>query len=469
MIFQPQAFNDPAAPLDQDQRHALLMMLEGENVFLTGEAGSGKTFVIDAFREMRKGKIAVLAPTGIAALNIAGSTIHSFFHFPPRFLLPDETPDMSPEFQRTIAATDIIVIDEISMCRADLFNAMDHVCRAVAPIHRRDEAFGGKQVICVGDFHQLPPVVASGQDYELLLAHHGGIFAFETDAWHRAGFIPIHLRTSHRQGGDPEFLHALRALRMPPGCGPDDLARAVDWINRRITISPPPKDAVALCVTNAQADDVNALGESNIPGPSYRFEASVGGCFPEDIWPTSYFLDLKIGSRVMLLANDWSWIEGGYHVNGDLGHVRGIDFDDGSVEIALDDGRCGRVYRHEWLKSVYNVEYSPITGRDEVIEKVIGSFTQLPLRLAHAVTVHKSQGLSLDRVHLVLGHRGPFAGGQLYTALSRCRSLRGLSLDRPLRVDDVLVDPRVHAFQASITASMPVPAAEKRTPVPALI
>jgi ATP-dependent DNA helicase PIF1 len=226
---------------------------------------------------------------------------------------------------------------------------------------------------------------------------------------------------------------------------------------------------VALCVTNAQADDVNALGESNIPGPSYRFEASVGGCFPEDIWPTRYFLDLKIGSRIMLLANDWSWIEGGYHVNGDIGLVADICPERGAVEVALDDGRRGWVYRHEWHNVIYRVEFNPISEREEVVETIIGTFGQMPLRLAHAVTIHKSQGLTLDRMHLVLGHRGPFAGGHLYTALSRCRSLRGLSLDRPLRVDDVLVDPRVHQFQASITAGMPVPAAEKRTPVPALI
>ncbi len=436
--------------LNHEQQQALQAMLNGENIFLTGEAGSGKSTVVQAFRELRHGTIAVLAPTGIAALNIGGSSIHSFFRLPPRFLLPDEIPDLGPDFQRTLAATDTIIIDEISMCRADLFNAIGNICRKTAPMHLHDQPFGGKQVICVGDFHQLPPVIASGQEYQLLQEHHhGAVYAFETDTWRTAGFCPIRLRTVHRQWTDPGFSEALHALRQPMHWGFGGTENAVNWINERALICSTPADTLCLCTTNLQADTINSIGESCILGPAYRFEASLSGSFPADTFPTQQFLDLKVGSRVMLLANNWSWPDGRHHVNGDLGHIQEIEADT-AVLVVLDDGRSGWVHYRNWHNVVYRVQFNPITGKDEIVETVIGTFTQLPLRLAHAVTIHKSQGLTLDRAHIVLGNRGTFAAGQLYTALSRCRSMRGLSFDRPIRPDDVIIDPRVCEFEMNL-------------------
>jgi hypothetical protein len=333
-----------------------------------------------------------------------------------------------------------IIVDEISMVRSDLFCAMDARLREIAPAISRDRPFGGKQIVLVGDFMQLPPVVGSEEDREFVYEKLGGKFAFETDLWAAAMFRTVFLRTVHRQNEDALFRSVLNNLRHAK------IESSAKVLNNHClvkkTFQVPP---ICLCTTNREAKAINEYAQKKIKGNSRYFHAEIHGSFPEADYPTESCLELTVGARVMVLCNQRK--DGVIEcVNGDIGVVSGFASGDSPiVEVQLDNGKKVQLEPHTWEKGEYSYEADPETGKTELRQNIIGSFSQIPLRLAYAITIHKSQGLSFNSVYLRLG-RGCFDHGQLYTALSRCRTLIGLQIDRPITPEDMIIDESVVRF-----------------------
>lgn len=431
-------------PLDPDQQRAVDLVLEGHNVFLTGKAGTGKSTVIRMLREVLPGEIAYLAPTGMAARNVEGVTVHGFFHFEPAPLPLGYVSELTPDQKRVIDCVGTIVVDEISMVRSDLFSAMDATLRHYAPPRSRMCPFGGKQIVVVGDFLQLPPVVRPAALLLDLERDFGGVWAFQTTAWHWADFRSVVLQKAHRQAVDQTFLRYLDRLRRGgDGFAMPDLQTCIEWFNTNARIcGQVPHGTTALCTTRSNAVAINRIKDSALEGPVYTCEAQLWGTFEEEDHPTDRWLEFRVGSRVMLLVNQSN---GDGYANGDTGHIVAYDPDEEQATIQLDDQRCVIVGRFQWTRDAYAVTRHPQTGRPHLEREPIGGFKQLPLKLAYGLTIHKAQGCTLSRAHVDLG-RGAFADGQTYTALSRCKSLAGLSLSRALDVSDVMVDQAVLDF-----------------------
>ena len=441
--------------LTDEQRAAVDAMMSGKNVFLTGEAGTGKSTVLREFRSKCDRECVVLAPTGIAAVNAGGATIHSFFMLKPGLMTPDTIEEIGSGKKRAvIRAAKTIIIDEISMVRSDVFAAMDIRLRSLARGKNQQRPFGGKQMILVGDFFQLPPVVKTETEDEYLKKHLGGGYSFQTDLWANAKFKCIFLKTIHRQQNDSKFLSVLNSIRHGEldekniDDGESGKLTAVEVLNkycvRKLDM---PAEPISLCTTNREAQRINAVARARSREEASKFNAVVSGKFPEGDYPTEVQLELMKGVRVMLLCNR-RLPDGEFEfVNGDMGVVSGIGGSDRNplVNIKLDRGREVSVGVYEWKNYTYVYEEDKISGQKVLRQKEIGKFLQVPLRLAYAITIHKSQGLSLDCVDLKLGS-GCFTHGQLYTALSRCRTLKGLRLDRTVMKDDLILDEAVIEF-----------------------
>ena len=443
-----------------EQEAALQEMLSGTNVFLTGEAGTGKSTIIKEFERRTPKNCVFLAPTGIAAVNIGGSTIHSFLRFAPGLMSEDSIDSISNKKQRElIRNVDVVIIDEISMVRSDLFWAVDYRLRQISQGANKKKAFGGKQLILVGDFYQLPPVVKSEEEERFIKNTYGGEFAFQTETWEKGGFKCFCLKTVHRQGNDSLFLSILNHIRHNDIESRDiqdpettDLLNVREMLNKYADINRPMAvKPICLCTTNREANILNALANEQSDGDGHTFSALVKGIFSEKDYPTPAKLELKTGTRVMTLINHRTPAGRLEFVNGDVGEILEFTKQSGvhSVRVKLDNGNTVTISPNEWKNYQYVLTTDSKTGKEKVSQKEIGSYIQLPLKAAYAMTIHKSQGMSVDSVLIKLGN-GCFAHGQLYTALSRCRSLKNLRIDRNIYAEDIIINPAVVDFYRSI-------------------
>ena len=395
------------------------------NLFLTGRAGTGKTTMLRKFLAGAGEKAIVLAPTGVAAMNAGGQTIHSFFKFPPRLIEPTDIKRLRST--RLVKAIDTMIIDEISMVRSDMLDAIDKSLKLNRASKR---PFGGVRMILSGDLHQLPPVV-SGQEAPILRERYGGSYFFNAPAFKDAEFSLLALKHVFRQA-EPRFLALLGALRTGR-VTPNDEAVLRGLVSTRSAVEAS-ETHVVLTPNNANAYRINQARLEGLNTRSQTFEADVQGQFDEKAYPTEADLELKEGARVMLIKNDPE----GRWVNGTLATVAG--FSGTRVIVEIDD----HVYEIEptaWEKYRYELDPETTTVKREVV----GTFKQMPLRLAYAVTIHKAQGLTLDKVFIDFDS-GMFAHGQAYVAFSRARSLDGLSISRELRPRDLVLDREAFAF-----------------------
>lgn len=402
-------------------------MKSGRNVFLRGDAGTGKTVVINRFVDSDPDRIVSLAPTGLAASNLkhGGMTIHRFLGALSQDWIQD--PEKVREYLRSLRS---LIIEEISMVRSDLFSRLDHDLRFYTG---RDQPFGSIPLVVVGDFYQLPPVVKSKPEKEFLERNMNGIFAFNAPAWKSAEFRNAELKTPHRQT-DQEFLNLLRAVRT----GAVGLEKQLQRLNSKVRRQPPPLSR-SLCCYRKQADSINQAHVERLLTPGEVYIGKHGGYYPEQERPAPMRLKVKAGMRALLTANDPE----GRYVNGDVGEVLTCWKD--SIWIRLLRGPKIAVYRHTWFNYDYHIVTQP-DGSSKLDSCIVGCFTQFPVLPAYAMTIHKAQGQTLDQVHLELGTRPCFASGQLYTALSRVHSLEELTISRPLQVADVVVDEQVQRF-----------------------
>jgi ATP-dependent DNA helicase PIF1 len=390
------------------------------DLFVTGRAGTGKSTLLRTLRDTLGQSCAVVAPTGLAGVQVGGQTIHSFFGLPPRLIQPEDI--RKGRNGAVMRRLDTLIIDEVSMVRADLMHGIDMSLRLNRG--RSKEPFGGVQLVLFGDLHQLPPVV-DNQSAGYLHETFGGPFFFNAPAFRDGRCVLLELGHIFRQS-DESFIRVLNAIREGEA-GPDEL----DVINARV--SPLSRlrdagDAVMLMTTNAAATRVNQAFLEALPGEVKSFAATVTGEYSPGAYPTEADLTLKAGAKVILIRNDSlkRW------VNGTLAVISRIEDKRVWIKIGKEE--------HELEPIAWeSIRFAYDTAKDEITRTVAGTFSQLPVRLAWALTIHKAQGLTLDRVYIDLG-RGAFAHGQTYVALSRCRTLEGLRLGRPLRPSDVMFD-----------------------------
>ncbi|HOX96016.1 MAG TPA: AAA family ATPase [Candidatus Woesebacteria bacterium] len=420
--------------LDKKSKEALSIMENSwDHIFLTGNAGTGKSTLLDHFRQQTKKNIAVVAPTGVAAVNVKGETIHSFFLFPPN-VNPERAKLEAKKLKNSqiYKVLETLVIDEISMVRADLLDSINVFLQTV---RKNNSSFGGVQIIMVGDLYQLPPVVTR-EEQEAINTIYRSPYFFSSKVF--CSLIDglycqikyIELSTIFRQT-DKDFVDILNRVRHNQ-TSKEDIAK----LNQhQVEGEHYLENHIYLTATNEQADKINLYKLNEIEGQSIVFKGTTSGSFSEKQFPAADLLELKTGSRVMLLNNDPK----GRWINGTLGTLFQIRSD--HVLVKLDNGELETVEPVTWM--AYKTRLNPETLSLE--SKEVGSFRQIPLRLAWAITIHKSQGKTFEKVAIDLG-RGAFAHGQTYVALSRCTTLSGLKLVRPLESSSIIMDDRVTTF-----------------------
>jgi len=405
--------------IDQENKQQLqaydLIANTNSSFFLTGRAGTGKTTFLRNVQKMVNKQFITLAPTGVAAILAGGDTIHSFFGLPMDVCTPGTMGKMSEARILTLIHTDTIIIDEVSMVRCDIIDAIDYTMRKTL---RSSLPFGGKQVIFVGDMFQLPPVLKKGVESDLMhdLYHADDCFFYKADVIKRMRMVKIEFQKVYRQE-DEAFLKILESIRLNKTT-PEILMR----LNERVC-QPTKEDGtvITLASLNRTADDINQKKLAEIEAEEYTYEGTVTGKFEEKRFPVDMTLKLKVGAQVMFTRNDPKkrW------VNGTIGTVSKLSKDE--IKVTTDSGDTYVVPNCSWES--YSYEYDKETRKMK--KELMGTYTQYPLRLAWAITVHKSQGMTFDKLYLDLS-RGMFAAGQLYVALSRVRSLGGLFLSRPI-------------------------------------
>lgn len=413
----------------------------GTHLFLTGKAGTGKTTFLKRLKAESPKRMVVLAPTGIAAINAGGVTIHSFFQLPFAPYVPGtnfarDAYKMGKQKQKIIRSIDLLVIDEISMVRADLLDAVDMVMRRY---RKHDRPFGGVQLLLIGDLQQLSPVVKE-DEWQLLRQHYTSPYFFSSRALGMTHYATIELQTVYRQN-DIQFITLLNAIRE----GKAD-ASTLAALNARFRpdFVPQQKDGYIRLVThNRQAEHINCAEMDRLPAKLHTYRATIRGNFPEYSYPTAEQLELKEGAQVMFVKNatDHSYY------NGMIGEVARITTE--GVKVRTQDGATIDVEAEEWTNSRYVLDEKS----KEIREEVEGTFTQLPLKPAWAITIHKSQGLTFDRA--IIDASAAFAHGQTYVALSRCRTLEGLLLSSPIPPHAIITDTTVHHFHQQMAQLSP--------------
>ena len=413
------------------------------SLFLTGKAGTGKSTFLKYIASTTKKKHIILAPTGIAAINAGGTTLHSFFKLPFHPLLPNDqqysvrhirqTLKYNGEKSKLIREVELIIIDEISMVRADMIDFIDKILR----IYNRNmkEAFGGKQMLFVGDVYQLEPVLKA-EDRKLLQNFYPSNYFFDAKVFQQFPLVSIELSKVYRQT-DPTFISILDRIRTNNTSESD-----LSLLNQHVQETDQENDtndkmSITLSTRRDTVDWINAQELDKLPDEAVTFNGNITGEFPESSRPISMELSLKVGAQIMFIKNDSEkqW------VNGTIGVIIGIDEDGGLLYIHTEDGESLQVQREMWE----NIRYHFNEQEQKIEEELIGTFVQFPIKLAWAITVHKSQGLTFKNVVIDFSG-GVFAGGQAYVALSRCTRLEGITLREPIKRKDIFVKSEVANF-----------------------
>ncbi len=427
---------------EEMQKALQIIQFTRRSLFLTGKAGTGKSTFMRHIAATIKKKHIILAPTGIAAINAGGSTLHSFFKLPFHPLLPTDkrysarnirdTLKYNGEKTKLLREVELIIIDEISMVRADIIDFIDKVLR----IYNRNmrEPFGGKQLLLVGDIYQLEPVIKE-DERQLLRPFYPSCFFFDAHVFREMQLIAVELKKVYRQR-DAQFISLLDHIRTSQVSDTD-----LRLLNARVNAEIGTEEGRLSITLSGRRDTVDYINEkqlNTLPDQPTIFYGHIEGEFPESSLPTPIELEVKTGAQVLFIKNDKErrW------VNGTLGTIIGFgDEEDGIIYVRTEDGRDFDVEREIWS----NVRYTFNEKEQKIEEEEIGSYQQFPLRLAWAITVHKSQGLTFNNVKIDFTG-GVFAGGQTYVALSRCTSLQGISLQEPIRRENIFVRTEVTNF-----------------------
>lgn len=402
------------------------------NIFITGKAGTGKSTLLNYFRLITKKEIVILAPTGVAALNVSGETIHSFFGFKPN-ISKDKIKKVRGKRGEVFKAIDAIIIDEISMCRADLLDCIDTFLRLNGP--KRTKPFGGVQMVFIGDLYQLPPVV-SFNEKELFKSYYLSPYFFSSHVFENFSMEFIELEKVYRQK-DNVFIDLLNSIR-----NNTINEKGLKLLNNRLgAVLTDSSDGCAICLTttNKMAYDINMEHLLKSKAKIISYSAKVSGNFSEQAYPTDKCLELAVGAQVMLLNNDAKdrW------VNGSIGKITAIcsDTKGDVIEVKLVSGKTVEVIPFSW--EIFHFGWNSETKTIDT--ETVGSFLQYPLKLAWAITIHKSQGKTFSQVVIDMGN-GAFAHGQTYVALSRCTHLEGISLAKPIKKSHIFSDWRIVDF-----------------------
>ena len=441
--------NYQAETLDLDnqewQQALQIIQYTRRSLFLTGKAGTGKSTFLRYVAQQTKKKYVILAPTGIAAINAGGQTLHSFFKLPFHPLLPNDSRYSPRNIRKTLKYSgvtlkllrelELIIIDEISMVRADIIDFIDKVLRIYCRNMR--EPFGGKQLLLVGDIFQLEPVVKE-DEWRLMQPFYPSAYFFSAKVWQQMQLVSIELRKVYRQN-DAQFITLLDRIRQNQATDQDLAA-----INSRVAQDAEPLPSmrnafeITLATRRDTVDWINEQKLAEIDGTSTTFQGTIRGEFPLTSLPAPMELEIKPGAQVIFTRNDKEkrW------VNGTIGIVTGFDVDEGIIGVCDEDGNEYDVGEEVWE----NMRYTFDEKEQKIVEEQLGTFVQYPLRLAWAITVHKSQGLTFRQVRIDFSGGGAFAGGQTYVALSRCTSLNGIILEEPIHRSDIFVRPEVIQF-----------------------
>ena len=439
--------NDPAAFTER------FINQTNQCIFLTGKAGTGKTTLLRKIVETTHKQTVIVAPTGIAALNAGGVTIHSFFGLPFGGYIPEFIPEpvvagsikletktslrrhfhYNSTKQRLMRSMELLIIDEVSMLRADLLDAIDLSLRFV---RKNDSPFGGVQVLFIGDLLQLPPVIKP-EEWQYLQKYYKGIFFFNAQVLQEHAPVYIELNKIFRQD-DETFIAVLNNLRNNTITQSDQ--ELLNQYVRRDFDSTKEEGYITLTTHNAQADDMNQNALLALKGKSYRYKAEIKGDFPNHIYPLDEQLELKVGAQIMFIKNDISFEKNFF--NGKMGKIQSLSADE--IEVYFpDEKRSIVVEKYEWN----NIKYSLNEQTGEIKEEILGTFVHYPIKLAWAITVHKSQGLTFEKA--VLDISKVFAPGQAYVALSRLKSLKGLVLLQPISINGLHTDQSVSAYASN--------------------